>query len=74
MAFGDSQSASLAAINAAIDRCLLAQSYGVQGRNTTYAKLSELMKLREQVLAEEGGDRSGGAGVMFTAVQPERPT
>lgn len=56
----DSASDRLAAVRAAIDRCLTSQSYSVRGRQQQAASLASLMALEEKLQQEVADSENGG--------------
>jgi hypothetical protein len=68
----DDPATRLAAVRAAIDRCLTSQAYSVRGRNQQTASLSALMALEEK-LQQEVADSANGGGMASLAI-PTRAT
>ena len=65
----DDAATRLAAVRAAIDRCLQSQAYSVGQRNQQMAQLRDLRAM-EKELMQEAGQPSGGG---FTVGQLEMP-
>ncbi len=50
----------LAAVRAAIDKCLASQAYTVRGRNQQMAQLATLRDMEKELQQEVGAENDGG--------------
>lgn len=67
----DSAADRLAAVRAAIDRCLTSQEYSIGARRQRTAELRDLRAMERDLMDEiEAG---GGSGTMAGLVEMERP-
>ncbi len=59
----DSAADRLAAVRAAIDRCLTSQEYGINGRTQRMADLRELRAMERELIDEVQSSSSSGGGL-----------
>ena len=72
MAYGDSTSASLTAVRAAIDRCLQTQAYTIRGRSQQLAELKQLRALEISLMSQT--DEEANSGAMCQVATVDSPT
>lgn len=60
----------LAEVNAAISKCLLSQSYSMEGRQNQRARLQELQLLRRELLQEIQDEGNGGGMSSLGIIDP----
>jgi hypothetical protein len=71
MAYSDSAADRLAAVRAAIDRCLTSQAYSIADRRQQSANLRDLRALEKELQAEADASSSSTGG--FSVGQLELP-